>query len=99
MGKNAFANKKELLRDKMKCHYEEKNCQMFHMECSSILIRNIDIAIQDKNTLHTFKIWIWWIMMMVSWKEHRTNEDILSMVREKRFMVSTIRNRHKNWLV
>ena len=36
--------------------------------------------------------------MKVSWKEHRTNEDILCMVQEERSLMSTIRNRQKNWL-
>jgi len=43
------------------------------------------------------KMWIWRRMIKVSWKEHRTNEDILSMVQEERSMVSTIRNKQKNW--
>ena len=36
--------------------------------------------------------------MKVSWKEHRTNEDILCMVQEEISFMSTIRNRQKNWL-
>jgi len=31
--------------------------------------------------------------MKVSWKEHRTNEDILSIVQEERSVMSTIRYR------
>jgi len=42
---------------------------------------------EDKNRLQAFKMWIWRRMMKVSWKEHRTNEDILSMVQEERCMV------------
>jgi len=36
--------------------------------------------------------------MMVSWKEIRTNEVILSMVQEERCMMSTLTNRQKNWM-
>jgi len=53
---------------------------------------------EDKNRLQAFEMGIWRRMMKVSWKEHRPNEDILSMVQHKKIQVSTISNRQKNWI-
>jgi len=43
-------------------------------------------------------MWIWRKMERVSWKDRRTNEEILNMIGEKRSMVETIVKRKKNWI-
>ena len=37
-------------------------------------------------------------MERVSWKEHRTNEDILKEIAEDRSLLQVIRTRQKNWI-
>jgi len=43
-------------------------------------------------------MWIWHRMKRISWMEHRTNEEILLMVDEKRSLIGIIRSRQRNWL-
>ena len=38
------------------------------------------------------------LIAFVSWIEHRTNEEILKMVDEKRSFIGIIRSRQRNWL-
>ena len=37
-------------------------------------------------------------MERISWMEHRTDEEILQMVDEKRSLIGIIRSRQRNWL-
>src|SRR6218665_3646303 len=43
-------------------------------------------------------IWIWRRMERISWTEHRTNEEVLKGVEEKRSLMDKIRTRQKNWI-
>ena len=43
-------------------------------------------------------MWIWRRMERVSWKDRKTNEEVLDMVGEKRSIVETITKRKKNWI-
>ena len=45
-----------------------------------------------------FEMWIWCRMERISWMEHRTNEEILQMVDEKRSLMGIIQSRQRNWL-
>ena len=36
--------------------------------------------------------------MKVKWTEHKTNEEVLEMVKEKRMLIETIRERQMNWI-
>ena len=53
---------------------------------------------EDIKRLEAFEIWIWRRMERISWMEHRTNEEILKMVDEKRSLIGIIRSRQRNWL-
>ena len=37
-------------------------------------------------------------MERISWTEHKTNEEVLKMVEEKRSLMDIIRTRQKNWI-
>ena len=36
--------------------------------------------------------------MKVKWTEHKTNQEVLEMVLEKRMLIQTIRDRQKTWI-
>src|SRR6218665_1238565 len=38
------------------------------------------------------------MMERISWMEHKTNEEILQMVDEKRSLIGIIRSQQRNWL-
>jgi len=56
-------------------------------------LRKVDIK-----RLESFGIWIWRMLMKISWTEHRSNQDVLEMEDENRSLMNTIRQRQKNWL-
>ena len=55
-------------------------------------LRKEDIRIE------VFEMWIWRRMERVSWKEHKTNEEILQKVGEERSLLKTIRERQRKWI-
>ena len=53
---------------------------------------------EDITRLEAFEIWLWRKILKVKWTEHKTNEEVLKMVQEKRMLIKTVRNRQKNWV-
>src|SRR5688572_21563806 len=43
-------------------------------------------------------MWIWRRLERVCWQDRIKNEEVLSMVGQKRCLVKTIRERKKNWI-
>jgi len=56
-------------------------------------LRKVDIQ-----RLESFEMWIWRMLMKISWTEHRSNQDVSDMVDENRSLMNTIRQRQKKWL-
>src|SRR6218665_1535330 len=50
--------------------------------------------------LEAFEMWIWRRMGRISWTEHISNEEVLTLVGEERSLtcISTIRARQRNWM-
>ena len=48
--------------------------------------------------LNAFEMWVWRRMLKVSWKDKKTNEEILVSVREERCVVQAATKRKKNWI-
>src|SRR5579863_120853 len=48
--------------------------------------------------LNALEMWIWRRMEKVSYKDRKTNEEVLDMVGEKRSLLETIVRRKKNWI-
>ena len=53
---------------------------------------------EDVNRIEAFEMWIRRRMERISWTEHRTNEEVLKKVEEKRSLMDIIRTRQKNWI-
>src|SRR6218665_1393317 len=53
---------------------------------------------EDVKRIEAFEMWIWRRMERISWTEHRTNEQVLKKVEEKRSLIDIIRTRQKNWI-
>jgi len=53
---------------------------------------------EDVNRIEAFEMWIRRRMERISWTEHRTNEEVLKKVEEKRSSMDIIRTRQKNWI-
>ena len=51
---------------------------------------------EDVRRLEAFEMWIWRQMEKVSWKDKKTNEEVLTTVGEERSLIRVKRNRKKN---
>ena len=51
-----------------------------------------------KSRLEAFEMWIWRRMAKVSWKDKRTDEEVLQIVGESRKLLQKIQERKKNWI-
>ena len=43
-------------------------------------------------------MWVWRRMEKISWKDLKTNDEVLHLVEEERNFVVTIEKRKKNWI-
>ncbi len=46
---------------------------------------------EDIKWLEAFEMWVWRRILKISWTEHKTNEEVLNMVKEERKLMETIR--------
>jgi len=53
---------------------------------------------KTSNVLQAFEMWIWRKMEKISWTAHVSNEEVLSLVQEQRFLVHVIKQRQANWI-
>ena len=53
---------------------------------------------EDIKRLEASEMWIWRRIMKVKWTDHKTNEEMLNMVGEKKMLLRTMRERQKNWV-
>src|SRR6218665_1475730 len=84
MGKEAFLKRKELLRGGLKRSLKKRMIKTLiwsvTLYCAeSWTMRQVDIA-----RLEAFEMWIWRRMERISWTEHISNEEVLTLVGEER---------------
>jgi len=48
--------------------------------------------------LEAFEMWVWRRMEKTSWRDMKTNEEVLQLVQEKRSLMNLIWRRKKNWI-
>ena len=53
---------------------------------------------EDIKQLEAFEMWLWRRIMKVKWTEHKTNEEVLEMVKDKRMSIKSITERQMNWV-
>src|SRR6218665_1695684 len=53
---------------------------------------------EDITRLEAFEMWIWRRVEKISWTEYVSNEEVLKLVEEERFLLTTIRTRQRNWI-
>src|SRR6218665_2059372 len=98
MGKEAFLKRKELLRGGLKRSLKKRMIKTLIWSVTPYCaetwtMRQVDIA-----RLETFEMWIWRRMERISWTEHMSNEEVLTLVGGERSLISRIRARQRNWM-
>ena len=52
----------------------------------------------DTQRLEEFEMWCWRKMFKISYKEHVTNDEVLSRAKVKRSIIARITNQQKVWI-
>ena len=52
----------------------------------------------DTQRLEAFEMWCWRKLFKISYKEHVTNDEVLSRAKEKRSIIARITNQQKLWI-
>jgi len=53
---------------------------------------------EDITRLEAFEMCIWRKMEKISWTAHISNEEVLKLVVEERYLLTIIRTRQRNWM-
>ena len=53
---------------------------------------------EDVRRLEAMEMWIWRKMEKISWREGKTNKEVLKIVGEDRALIETIWKRKKQWI-
>src|ERR1043165_1859263 len=98
LGKEAFTKRGELMRGGLSKNLKKRLVKTLVW---SVVLNGSEtwtIRKEDIKRLEAWEMWIWRRMEKVSWTEHVTNEEVLQRVEEKRSLITTLRERQKNWI-
>ena len=98
MAKDAFSKRKELLSRNMSRVVKKKIVKAIIWSVALYGCETWALKKDEIQRLNALEMWIWRRMERVSWKDRKTNEEVLDMVGEKRSIVETIVKRKKNWI-
>ena len=98
MGKDAFNKRGELLRGKINRDLKKRMVKTLVWSVVMYGSEMWTLQKEDIKRLEALEMWIWRRMEKISWREHRTNAEVLQQAGEKRTMIETIRNRQRKWM-
>jgi len=98
LGKDAFTKRGELMRGGLSKNLKKRLVKTLVWSVVLYGSETWTIRKEDIKRLEAWEMWIWRRMEKVSWTEHMTNEEVLQRVEEKRSLITTLRERQKNWI-
>ena len=98
LGREAFNKSKELLRGKLELSLKKRLIKTIIWSVVLYGSETWTLQKEDVKRLEAFEMWLYRRIMKVKWTEHKTNEEVLEMVEDKRILIETIRKRQKNWV-
>ena len=98
MAKDAFNKRKELLTRRMDRTVKKKIIKSVIWSVALYGCETWTLRKNEMQRLNALEMWMWRRMEKISWKDHRTNEEVLRLVDEDRQIVTTIVRRKKNWI-
>ena len=48
--------------------------------------------------MNTFETWCWRRVLKTKWTDRITNDEVFQRVKEKRFLLNILKNRHHSWI-
>ena len=98
LGKDAFMKRGELMRGGLSKNLKKRLVKTLVWSVVLYGSETWTLRKEDIKRLEAWEMWIWRRMEKVSWTEHMTNEEVLQRVEEKRSLITTLRERQKNWI-
>jgi len=98
LGKEAFNKTSDLMRGSISLHLKKCVVKAFVWSVELYGSKTSTLEKEDIRRLEVFEIWMWRRMMNVLWTEHKTNKEILKMVKTEREIMDTVRSQQKRWL-
>src|SRR6218665_3676057 len=83
MGREAFTKRKELLKGGLNRHIKKRMTKALVWSFTLYGADTCPMRKEDVKRIDAFEMWIWRRMEIISWAEHRTNEEVLKKVEEK----------------
>jgi len=79
MAKEAFNKKEELLRGKLSKDLKKRMVKVLVWSVALYASETWTVRNDDTKRLEAFEMWIWRRVEKISWKEHITNDKVLTM--------------------
>ena len=98
MAKDAFNKRRELLTRSMSKGLKKRMIKTLVWPVALYGSETWAMKKEVRDRLEAFEMWIWRRMEKISWKDLKTNEEVLRLVGEERNLVKTIEKRKKNWI-
>jgi hypothetical protein len=98
MAKDAFNKRRELLVKSMSCTVKKKIIKSVIWSVALYGCETWSLRKNEIQRLSALEMWLWRRMENISWKDHKTNQEVLRLVGEDLQIVETIIRRKKNWI-
>jgi len=98
MAKNAFNQMKELLSKNLNKDIKKRIIKAIIWSVVLYAAETWTYRKEDTRRLEAFQMWVWRKMEKISWRDMKTNEEVLQMVQEERSLMDVIWRRKKNWI-
>ena len=98
MAKEAFNTRKELLTKKIRKDIKKRIVKTMIWPVALYGCETWTLRKEEMDKLNALEMWIWRRIEKVSWRDKKTNEEVLKMVGEDRCLVETVVRRKKNWI-
>src|SRR6218665_969827 len=98
MAKNAFNQRMELLSTNLNKDIKKRLINGLIWSVALYAAETWTYRKEDIRRLEAFEVWVWRKMEKISWRDMKTNEEVLQMVQEERSLMDVIWRGKKNWI-
>ena len=69
------------------------------MASGAVWMWDMDIVLTAEiDKLKALEMWLWRRLERISWMDKKSNEEVLTIVNENRYLIRTVYQRKKNWI-
>ena len=98
MAKDAFNKRRELMTKSFSVDVKKSLIKSLIWPVVMYASETWTMRKEEMDRINAFEMWAWRRMERVSWKDKKTNEQILTEIGEQRSILYKILNRKKNWI-